>query len=169
MSRNAFREAVARYWDLAYREGCEGREVDTPEGDAQSTLSEIMRLYDERSADQPDAARLKESAENFNSPGAVKACRHPVFTSWETATTGGKTCAHCGEKFDLLDLRAADQQPAAHYPVEWGPSDARQLTCACGNPDPAHADQQSSALTQGEQDTFWNALLHQGPPDKPSA
>jgi hypothetical protein len=28
--------------------------------------------------------------------------------------------------------------------------------------------QQSSALTQGEQDTFWNALLHQGPPDKPS-
>jgi hypothetical protein len=112
MSRNAFREAVARYWDLAYREGCEGREVDTPEGDAQSTLSEIMRLYDERSADQPDAARLKESAENFNSPGAVKACRHPVFTSWETATTGGKTCAHCGEKFDLLDLRAADQQRA---------------------------------------------------------
>jgi hypothetical protein len=66
-------------------------------------------------------------------------------------------------------LGAADQQPAAHYPVEWGPSDARQLTCACGNPDPAHADQQSSALTQGEQDTFWNALLHQGPPDKPSA
>jgi hypothetical protein len=69
----------------------------------------------------------------------------------------------------LNRIRTADQQPAAHYPVEWGPSDARQLTCACGNPDPAHADQQSSALTQGEQDTFWNALLHQGPPDKPSA
>jgi hypothetical protein len=42
-------------------------------------------------------------------------------------------------------MRAADQQPAAHYPVEWGPSDARQLTCACGNPDPAHADQQTAA------------------------
>ena len=27
-----------------------------------------------------------------------------------------------------------------HYPEEWGPSSHRRLTCACGNPDPAHMD-----------------------------
>lgn len=25
-----------------------------------------------------------------------------------------------------------------HYPAEWGPGDARRLTCSCGNTDPAH-------------------------------
>lgn len=25
-----------------------------------------------------------------------------------------------------------------HYPEEWGPSDARRLSCACGDPDPGH-------------------------------
>jgi hypothetical protein len=28
--------------------------------------------------------------------------------------------------------------PKGCHPEEWGPSDARRLTCACGNPDPAH-------------------------------
>jgi hypothetical protein len=52
-------------------------------------------------------------------------------------------------------LRAAVQQPAAHYPVEWGPSDARQLTCACGNPDPAHADQQGTAPDENTRAGRW--------------
>lgn len=34
---------------------------------------------------------------------------------------------------------AADQPNVAHYPIEFGPSDARRLECACGNADPAHA------------------------------
>lgn len=29
-------------------------------------------------------------------------------------------------------------QPKGCYPEEWGPSTDRRLTCACGNPDPAH-------------------------------
>ena len=28
--------------------------------------------------------------------------------------------------------------PEKHYPEEWGPSDSKRLTCACGNPDPLH-------------------------------
>jgi hypothetical protein len=54
---------------------------------------------------------------------------------------GEPFCSNCGGFRGVT----TDQQPAAHYPVEWGPSDARQLTCACGNPDPAHADQQAAA------------------------
>jgi hypothetical protein len=54
---------------------------------------------------------------------------------------GEPFCSNCGGFRGVT----TDQQPAAHYPVEWGPSDARQLTCACGNPDPAHADQQVAA------------------------
>ena len=34
---------------------------------------------------------------------------------------------------------AAVQPNVAHYPIEFGPSDARRLECACGNADPAHA------------------------------
>lgn len=30
------------------------------------------------------------------------------------------------------------EAPAGCYPEEWGPSSDRKLTCACGNPDPAH-------------------------------
>lgn len=28
----------------------------------------------------------------------------------------------------------------ACHPEEWGPSDARRLTCSCGNPDPFHME-----------------------------
>ena len=45
-------------------------------------------------------------------------------------------------------LRATDSAPAVHYPVEFGPSDSRQLHCACGNPDPFHAD--SASLSPAE-------------------
>jgi len=31
-----------------------------------------------------------------------------------------------------------------HYPEEWGPSDARRLTCACGDPDPFHTERAAS-------------------------
>lgn len=30
------------------------------------------------------------------------------------------------------------EAPDRHSPEEWGPSDARRLTCSCGDPDPNH-------------------------------
>ena len=36
------------------------------------------------------------------------------------------------------ELKHADAWQGAHYPEEWGPSNNRQLTCVCGNPDPGH-------------------------------
>jgi hypothetical protein len=92
-------------------------------------------------------------------------CRHGAAHFVET---GRWRCNYCPqEAASPQELRASDQQPAAHYPVEWGPSDARQLTCACGNPDPAHADQQSARqgldeLTRMAQEDG----LYDGPADK---
>lgn len=38
---------------------------------------------------------------------------------------------------------ASARRRSDHYPEEWGPKDARRLTCACGNPDPGHLDRES--------------------------
>lgn len=36
-----------------------------------------------------------------------------------------------------------------HYPEEWGPSDARRLTCACGDQDPFHTDSADNGGKRG--------------------
>lgn len=37
------------------------------------------------------------------------------------------------------ELAAVEKAPTQkHYPEEWGPSDARRLSCVCGDPDPGH-------------------------------
>jgi hypothetical protein len=48
------------------------------------------------------------------------------------------------EKLRAAVTVSASSAPAVHYPVEFGPSDARRLECACGNPDPGHADSASA-------------------------
>jgi hypothetical protein len=54
-------ELLARYWDLAYVEGREGRNVDAPNNDAQRVLSSIKQLF--RAAPQPVAAPIVPSDE----------------------------------------------------------------------------------------------------------
>jgi hypothetical protein len=94
------------------------------------------------------------------------------------------TCESCSEALyegaKLVPLRTADQPTAAPL-TPYGeaiavleevrrwvisgevrfPDVLADRVCAA-----VPADQQSSVLTQDERDTFWNALLHQGPPDK---
>ena len=41
MAEESLDELLGKYWDLAYAEGKEGREHDTPEGDASKALYEI--------------------------------------------------------------------------------------------------------------------------------
>lgn len=40
---NHLRGLIEQYWDLAYQEGKEGRDHDTPDGKAQKCLSAIER------------------------------------------------------------------------------------------------------------------------------
>jgi len=56
-------ELLARYWDLAYVEGREGRNVDAPNNDAQRVLSSIKQLF--RAAPQPVAAPIVPSDEQI--------------------------------------------------------------------------------------------------------
>ncbi|MHC5194914.1 hypothetical protein ACYSUW_14265 [Pseudomonas frederiksbergensis] len=62
----------------------------------------------------------------------------------------GGDCAKAPRWFDgkignhfhppVATITKANSNDRKHYPVEFGPSDSRQLQCVCGNPDPAHAD-----------------------------
>ena len=60
---------------------------------------------------------------------------------------GGKPAQVMQTLSDFSDLDAAMRRraPAGCYPEEWGPSSARRLTCACGNPDPSHWDKPSES------------------------
>ena len=44
------------------------------------------------------------------------------------------------ERFDGPWDEVVRVTPVVHRPEQWGPSDNRRLTCSCGNPDPAHMD-----------------------------
>ena len=52
-------------------------------------------------------------------------------------------CPYCGGNDETppdhcMDCITRADRQEHHYPVEWGPSTERRLTCACGHPDPAH-------------------------------
>lgn len=59
----------------------------------------------------------------------------------------GAITEHCeGGDLYLCSMLAAKKiekalAPEKHYPEEWGPSDAKRLSCVCGNQDPFHATQ----------------------------
>lgn len=71
-----------------------------------------------------------------------------------TAELGAADCEYCGGNDETppdhcMDCARPNQQ---HYPEEWGPSNARRLTCVCGDPDPFHATKVPNApeLTRAE-------------------
>jgi hypothetical protein len=56
-----------------------------------------------------------------------------------------QTACECGHlsptfvaRYCSFYVAQAATPSAEHHPEEWGPSDARRLTCSCGNRDPNH-------------------------------
>ena len=47
-NRQQFQELLSRYWNLAYNEGAEDRNHDTPDNDAQQVLRLLMELFDQQ-------------------------------------------------------------------------------------------------------------------------
>lgn len=58
----ALEELIGEYWDIAWYEGSQGRNIDTQDGAAQRKLSEIMRGVDSLRA---EVERLRADAERM--------------------------------------------------------------------------------------------------------
>jgi hypothetical protein len=63
----------------------------------------------------------------------------------------GHDHGYANDLAELLNVGSPMEPPPTqkHYPEEWGPSDARKLSCVCGNPDPGHMNQ-STVKASGE-------------------
>ena len=69
---------------------------------------------------------------------AIRALR---FLAGNPRPCGGQEEFNAEHLLQIADeLEASIPLKESHYPEEWGPPNARRLTCICGNPDPSHND-----------------------------